>query len=270
MASRKSGQNPRAAARKPPSVRARNAPRPRQASRRGLAVAGGIVLVLAAFVAVVAANRGNSSPIGPLPTKGSLVNALPGAGAVGSLFKNIPQQGLRLGSPSAPVTLVEYIDLQCPYCRAFETQVMPQIVQRYVRTGKVKIEARVLAFIGPDSSRGRDAMIAAGDRGKAFDFAQILYDNQQVENTGWLSDRMVARAAESIPGVNPRRLFTERTSPAVKREAAAIDQEGSAADVNATPTLFVGRSGTTPTVVPLRSPTDAGTLVAALNAALAR
>ena len=71
------------------------------------------------------------------------------------LFEGIPQHGNVLGYASAPVTMVEYVDLQCPYCRAFETEVMPTMIRRYVRTGKLKVEARPLAFIGPDSERGR-------------------------------------------------------------------------------------------------------------------
>jgi hypothetical protein len=67
--------------------------------------------------------------------------------------------------------------------------------------GKLKVQARVLAFIGPDSSRGRNAMIATGRQGKAFDLAQVLYGNRQAENSGWLVraiDAALASRARSI------------------------------------------------------------------------
>src|SRR5262249_47014840 len=178
-------------------------------------------------------------------------------------------EGLTLGSPAAPVTLVEYIDLQCPYCQQLETQVMPDIVERYVRPGKVKIEARPLDFIGPDSTRGRHAMIAAAQQGKAFNFAQLLYDNQGTENTGWLSDAVVANAAKSIPGLNPRRLVAEQGSSAVRQQASTFDRTATADGVQGTPTLFVGKSGARGTQVPLTSPQDSQSLIRALNAALA-
>ena len=54
-------------------------------------------------------------------------------------------------------------------------------------------------------------MLAAAKQNKAFNFAQILYINQQTENTGWLTDDMVAQAAESIPGLNVHTLLTERS-----------------------------------------------------------
>ena len=122
----------------------------------------------------------------------------------GSAVPRIPQNGSVLGSPTAPVTVVEYIDLQCPACQQFESQALPDLVSRYVRTGKVKIEARPIAFIGPDSIRGRAAALAAVAQNRMFNFAELLYFNQGPENTGWLDDDMVKAAASSIPGLDVR------------------------------------------------------------------
>src|SRR5439155_4176238 len=110
-----------------------------------------------------------------------------------------PQHGNVLGQASAPATMIEYVDLQCPFCRQFETQEAPTLISRYARSGKLRIVLRPVAFIGPDSVRGRAAAIAAGDQNHLFDFAQILYDNQGTENTVWLDEGMVDQAAASIP-----------------------------------------------------------------------
>lgn len=237
-------------------------PRRRQASPRVLAAAAAViaVAVLGIVLSVVFTGGSTSTNVSALPTNGSVTEGLPGAADVNAMFKGIPQHGLVLGSPKAKVTLTQYIDLQCPYCRQFETTVMPDIVSRYVKTGKVKVEARTLAFIGPDSVRGRKAMIAAGEQGKAFNLAELLYINQGTENTGWLSDTMIADAARSIPGLDPRALFAARSSGAVAAKAAAIDAEGKANGVNQTPTLYVGGK-------PVAS--DAASLTRALDAALA-
>jgi protein-disulfide isomerase len=242
----------------------------RQASPRVLAIAGAVVVavVIAVVLGVVLSGGGKKSATSTLPAQGSLVDALPGASDVNAEFKGIRQNGMFLGAAGAPVTMIEYIDLQCPYCQQFETEVMPDIVAKYVRTGKLKVEARTLAFIGPDSIRGRDAMFAASLQNHAFDFAQLLYDNQQTENTGWLNDAMVDRAASSIPGVNPRELVAASSSDQVKALGVRIDGQAKADGVNSTPSLLVGKAGETPQPVRMKNATDAKTLKAAIEAAL--
>jgi protein-disulfide isomerase len=265
---RKSKAQRRAAAAAPPPVRAKGA-RARRASPRVLAIAGGAVaLAVVGIVLAIVLSGGKSSASETLPTNGSVANGLPGAPDVNALLKGIPQNGTTLGSPSAPVTLLEYVDLQCPFCRDFEKQVMPNIIKRYVRTGKVKLDARVLAFIGPDSVRGRNAMLAAGVQNKAFNFAQLLYENQGTENTGWLNDAMITQAAQSIPGLNPRKLAEERNSSTVEQQGAAFDDDARSANVSGTPTLFVARTGGERTQVPLRGPTDSASVEQAIQAAL--
>ena len=246
------------------------AARGRQASPHVLAIGGVIAaLVVAGIVAGILLSGGSKgSSVSTLPTHGSIANGLPDAAGVHDEFKGIRQRGLFLGSVTAPVRLVEYIDPQCPFCQQFETQVMPGIVAKYVRAGKVEVEARTLAFIGPDSIRGRNAMFAAGFQNHAFDFVQLLYDNQQTENTGWLDDAIVAKAAESIPGVNPRELVRQSSSDAVVTLGARINQLARVDRVKGTPTLFVGKVGETPKLVNIKSPTDAATLNAAIQAAL--
>ena len=80
----------------------------------------------------------------------------------------------------------------------------------------------MLDFIGPDSSRGRKAMIAAGQQNQAFNFAAVLYFNQGIENTGWLNEDMVASAAASIPGFKVGKLLTERNSSATRDDSRRL------------------------------------------------
>ena len=86
-------------------------------------------------------------------------------------------------------------------------------------------------------------MFAAAKQNKAFNFAQILYVNQQTENTGWLTDGMVAQAAESIPGLNVPKVLTERKSGTVSAEVKAVAADALADKVTGTPTVFVDKTG---------------------------
>ena len=201
------------------------------------------------------------------PAVGSVTGGLSEAASVDALFKGIPQSASTLGRASAPVTMTEYIDLQCPYCRDFAAQVFPNVVARFVRTGQLKVVLRPWAFIGPDSVRGQAAVLAAGEQNKAFNVAELLFDNQGVENTGWLSSDMVASAAASVPGLLVHELLATVTSASVKAGAKHVDALAKADKVNHTPTIFVGKSGTRGEAVALKSPTDEATLVRAIKSA---
>jgi protein-disulfide isomerase len=206
------------------------------------------IIVIAAVVAAVLATS-KSSNSSKTPTK------LPDAGVIAQQFAGIPQSANVLGKAGAPATLVEYIDLQCPVCRQFETDVMPTIIDRYVRTGKLKVVARPVTVIGPDSEIGRRAMIAAFKQNRGFNFAQLLYFNQGPENGGWLDDSMVADAATSIPGVNVAALQSAAGSKAVQQEAATYDSQARADALAGTPTLVLGKSGGKLTSLGAGSPT---------------
>jgi protein-disulfide isomerase len=171
------------------------------------------------------------------------------------MLRGIPQHGNVLGSPSAPVTLVEYVDMQCPYCDAFAREVLPTLVRDSVRTGAVKLIVRPLAFIGPDSVRGRNAVVAAGQQGKFFNLMELLYLNQGAENTGWLSESVVRRAAAAV-GLDVTRFDRTRNAPAVAAAATGFDAVAKADKVRTTPTVLVGRTGGTLSEVQLSSPTD--------------
>jgi protein-disulfide isomerase len=268
MASGKQSKRRRRAAQvaSPPPVRRKG--QRRRASPHVLAAAAGVLaLIIAAVVLGFTFSRGGSSP-SKVPTRGSLVNALPGASQVQTLLKGIPQHGNVLGKPTAPATIVEYIDLQCPYCQQFETQAMPTLIQHYVRTGKAKLVMRPIAFIGTDSQVGRLAVIAAGKQHKMFNFAELLYVNQGVENSGWLNDRTITDGAASIPGLNAPKLLAGRNAAATKDQAAAFDRLSTKDAVSATPTILVGRSAGTLQRVTLASPSDAQSVAKALNKVL--
>ena len=214
------------------------------------AVLIGALIAIVAVAAVVLVSQGGSGSSGTVTgTK------LPDAGEIAKQFAGIPQSGDMLGKASAPATLVEYVDLQCPVCRQFETEVMPSIIERYVRTGKLKVIARPVSIIGPDSETGRRGMIAAFAQNRGFNFAQLLYFNQGPENGGWLDDSMVADAAASIPGVKVAALQKAADSKAVKDQAASYDSQAQADALSGTPTLVLGKSGGKLTSLGAGSPT---------------
>jgi protein-disulfide isomerase len=237
MTSGKVSKRRRREARVPPPPGARRQASPKVLIGAALAVALIVLAIVLGFVFTGGSSSSNT------PARGSLAGGLPGAADAQRLFRGIPQHGNVLGSPKAPVTVVEYVDLQCPFCQEFETKAMPTLLSRYVRPGKVKIEARPIAFIGPDSERGRAGALAAGEQNRLFNYMQLLYLNQGTENTGWLDDAMASAAAASIPGLDVHAWSSARGSSAVTDQESRFDNEGNADNVSETPTVLVGKTG---------------------------
>jgi len=232
--------------------------RARQASPRALAIAGGVVLiaVIAVVLGVVLSGGGSgggsgvvtSADMRGLGTTGSATSAvaLPGAPAANALFKGIPQHGLTLGKPNAPVTMRMFVDVQCPFCQDYEINKLPTIVQKYIRTGQVQLHLQPWAFIGGSGSQsfsGRLGLIGASFQNKGFEYAKVLYDNQQTEDTGWLTGQMMASIAASVTGLNLSRWQADTNSSAPKSIASQVDALAKQDKVQGTPTVLVGHTG---------------------------
>jgi protein-disulfide isomerase len=159
-----------------------------------------------------------------------------------TIFSGIPQHGNVLGNPNAPVTMTEFADLQCPYCRDYTLQTLPQLVQDYVRSGKVRMEFRDLAFLGKDSvAAGRHAA-AAGQQNKLWNFIDVFYNNQGTENTDYVTDAFLTKIANGA-GVDPAKMLADRQDPKIDTAIAKAQQDAQQAGVNSTPTFIVQKPG---------------------------
>jgi protein-disulfide isomerase len=169
----------------------------------------------------------------------------PGAAATIALFKGIPQQLNVLGKAGAPVTMVEFADLQCPFCQEYAVNALPALVKEYVRTGKAKFVFSGMHFIGPDSEKALRAVFAAGLQGRLWQFLDLLYKNQGAENSGWVTDDLLRSIGDSLPGLDTDKLLADMSSAEVTNAIAAADQQAQQASVNSTPTFFAGKTGAT-------------------------
>ena len=269
MPSGKKSRQQRQEAATPPPVRSKGGPGgARKASGRTLAIAGGvIVLVIVAVVLGIVLTQNssggndgtNDSPtIGLAPgtaaTGDASTSQLQQATFVDKTLKGIPQNGLVLGNPNAPVTLVEYIDLQCPVCAAFVTQQIPTLIEKYVRPGKLKIKMQPWNILDApnnsnDSLRGQKITVGASDQNKAFNLTDVLYWNQGPEGTGWLNDAMVSNIAVSVTGLDTQQLVKDANSASTARTIKQIDDYAnsrSPSPFSGTPTLLLGKGDAPP------------------------
>jgi protein-disulfide isomerase len=226
-----------------------------------MAIAAAVAVAIA--VGVILASTGGSDETGDGAT-------LPNAAEAVAIFSGIPQQGPRLGRAEAPVTILEFVDLQCPFCRELVIEAVPTLIQRHIRPGRARLEVRGLAFLGPDSERGMRASLAAGRQNQMFELMELLYYNQGAENSGWLSQELIEAAARSVPGLDEARVLEEMDSPAVSRLLEGHAGEAERRDVTGTPTIFVGPTGGELSRVRLSSATDVAAIERAIDAAAQR
>lgn len=208
--------------------------------RRRLLQLGGVLLVAAAIVVAVVLIAGGGGGNGPGKQAGESVA---GQKAIQAQLGGIPQHDITLGNPKAPVTLVEFGDLQCPVCAAFSNTVLPGVVKKYIRPGKVKLEFRNISFIGPDSQRMARFAAAAGFQDHFFDVAELIYANQGEENSGYATDAFLRKIGNAVPGLNVDRAMAQRTSGRVATQLSDAERLSQIKGVTATPTLFVGKTG---------------------------
>lgn len=199
------------------------------ARKRRLAIFGGIVLVVIVAVAVVIAASGGSD------------NA--SAAKPGTSFAGIPQSGNTLGSKDAKATLMVFADMQCPYCRQFETQAFPPIVKRYVKTGKLRVVFQPISFIGTDSLVAAKAVAAASQQKKLFDYASTFYANQGEENTGYVTGDFLTKMAKAVPALDVPRWQLALNSEAGADILSRAESAAKTAGVKSTPTFLAGKTG---------------------------
>ena len=192
------------------------------------------LLVVTTLALAVVAAAVIASPGGPRPAEPSA----PAAAA--APFEGIPQNGIALGSPDAPFVLAEFADLQCPFCAAYARDVLPGVVDRYVRTGRVRLELHVLTFLGEDSVRAGAMAAAAARQDRLWSFADAFYRSQGHENSGYVTDDFLRGTGESA-GLDVERAFADRERPRVLETLAKADHAAGALKVQGTPSFYLRR-----------------------------
>jgi protein-disulfide isomerase len=141
-----------------------------------------------------------------------------------------------LGSSAAPVMIVEFTDLQCPYCARFAITTWPRIRQEYVETGKVRFATRDLPL--PFHAYALPAAIAArcaGQQGRFWEFREALFRDQAQLATG-----TYAGLVQSL-GLDAAQFADCRRDPAVAQSVQADAELAAASGIRATPSFVIGR-----------------------------
>jgi protein-disulfide isomerase len=198
-----------------------------------VAVVLGAVIIAAAF----AFGHGTTNP-----SSGSTSGTAPSVN-----IANVKTAGEPfIGSATAPVTMALFFDYQCPFCKQFDSTVLPQLYTNYVQTGKLKIVFKDFDFIGPDSET-------------ASEFARALWQDYPDQFYNWYQAVYVAQLEEShtadasylphleqvagtLQGVDVNKVVATMNQNKSQYDATiqADFTEGQADGIQGTPSVIVG------------------------------
>lgn len=146
-----------------------------------------------------------------------------------------------LGKSSAKVTIVEFSDFQCPYCRKFYNEAYAQLKKEYIDTGKAKLIFRDYPLPFHDGAKPA-AMAAqcANDQGKYWQFHDKMFEEQDKKGTGTVPFTTTdLKLWASQIGVNTTTFNQCLDSQKYATEVDADAQAGQTFGVDGTPSFFI-------------------------------
>ena len=151
-----------------------------------------------------------------------------------------------VGDPNAPVTLVEWSDYQCPFCKQWELSTLPTLLEQYVNAGKVKIVFKDFAFLGPDSMVDAEYARAVWALYPAQFMAwrTALYSQEPQENSLSAADNLtfLAKVTNSVSGIDLAKVKADVAANQTAYDAAinADKTEAAKFGIQATPSFVLG------------------------------
>jgi protein-disulfide isomerase len=212
----------------------------RRARMTRLGIVVSVVVVAIVLVLVITSGGSKSGIPASKAAKNSVTHEIAG------LISGIPQSGNALGSPTAPVTLQYFGDLECPICREFTTGALPSIFAKWVRTGKLRIEYHSMetATREPEVFKTQQiAAYAAGKQNKAWYFIETFYHEQGEEDSGYVTEKYLQGIASQVPGLNLAKWTSDRNDPELANEVRTDEQAANNHGFTGTPSFLIGRSG---------------------------
>jgi|SRR3989344_4704172 len=144
-----------------------------------------------------------------------------------------------LGQASAPLTVIEFSDYQCPFCQRAFGDAVAGIKKDYVDTGKVKFVLRDFPLnFHQNAQKAAEAAECAGDQNKYWEMHDKLFEKGQSDGTG-LNVADLKNYAKEL-GLNTATFDSCLDSNKYKTEVEKDFNDGQAAGVSGTPTFFIG------------------------------
>lgn len=188
------------------------------------------VAVIAVVVIAFALSSGGSDD------KGSSSNT---SGSVLDQLEGIPQKGTVLGDPKAKVTLIEFGDLQCPICKQYAQEVLPDVIAGPIKNGDANFDFKQWAILGEGSTLAAKAALAAALQNRYWQFLETFYEDQGAENSGYVTDDFLTNIAEKAGVEDIDKWNTDREDDSMEQTLLDVDQLATDQGFTGTPSFAV-------------------------------
>lgn len=200
------------------------------------------ILISGGAVKIKGFNAGTANPTAAVPTQGDTAPVPePSLGPVKVSLDDDPV----LGNPDAPVTIVEFSDYECPFCKRHYDQTHVQLKKNYIDSGKVKLVFRDLPLSFHDPMATTEAIAAncakeqGGDQAY-YKFHDTMFEKTTSNGSGLTKDQLYTFAGEQ--GLNEANFKACVDSEKFKDEVAKDLADAGAAGATGTPSFVIGKS----------------------------
>jgi len=211
----------------------------------GIGAGIAIVSIISAFLAVDIMDTSpelqferNSPTLTPSPTQQP--SQPPGPQKIQGLLDDDPVKG----NPDATVTIVEFSDFQCPFCKRFHETTLPLILENYVDTGKVKFVYRDFPIVGLHPNGAFPTALAAecaDEQGMFWEYHDKLFQTQKNWERLAAEDIVIVLKTLAVElGLDTDQFNTCLNSAKYLDEVNNDLQDGSSYGVTGTPGFFIG------------------------------
>ncbi len=207
-----------------------------------IVIAGALIAGAVLYTTSGSLNRGNSPVIGQRLGSANLGQQI--GNQPDGLTKVSTDDDPVLGDKNAPLTIVEFSDYECPFCKRSFEQVLPDLKKNYIDTGKLKLVYRdfPLSFHANAHKEAEAAECARSQGGDAvyYKYHDEIFTQTTSNGTGLALTQLPAIAKNL--GLNVNQFQQRLDSGKFKDEVDKDIADGSAAGVAGTPSWFIGQS----------------------------
>ena len=155
------------------------------------------------------------------------------------MSRRVANDPTALGEVDAPVVLVEYADYRCPFCGLFSRETLPPLVEKYVKSGDLRVEWRDLPVFGEQSTMTAVAGRAAGKQGKFWEFNKATFALAPERGHADLPRERLVQIAQEVGVPDMTQFEADLDSKELQQSVAADAQEAAALGATGTPTFLV-------------------------------